>query len=104
MPEETDASLLLQLTRRMLELAEAQAWDELVATEQQRQPVMDRVFSRGVQGREALAREILDLDARTMALAKDRVHYLHGQFQVEGRASKAQQAYQAVQDMEPDKG
>lgn len=97
-----DASRLLHMTHQMLAFAEAGAWDELLATGQLREPVMARVFANGVAGHEGLAEEIIALDARIVSLSRGRMQDLSGELQTIRTGSKAQQKYQAVQDMEPD--
>ena len=66
---------LLEMSRKILRLAEAQAWDELEHVEAERRALIEEHFSISCPAAEAQAsadtiREILSLDAHTLTLVE----------------------------------
>jgi hypothetical protein len=88
---------LLVLTREMFECAKMGDWERLASLEQSRLHLFNEVFSMGISGNEALAREILSVDENTMALAKAGVPALQRELLSMRNSGIANNAYQAVQ-------
>lgn len=92
---------LLAMTKEMLALAETNEWDRLAELEQSRKPVFQAVFSAVTAANETLARDILAMDQKVMALAEAVKPVLQQQLAKLKISAAAKNAYQAVQELSP---
>lgn len=89
---------LLALTRKMFELATAGDWDQLTSLEQTRLPLLNQVFAQGIADKVELAKEVLSIDEKTKKLAEAQMPILQQEILMMKNSSKANNAYQSVQN------
>ena len=101
--EQAPEDRLLTLSREMLACAEAGDWDKLVELEHERLPLFRQVFEVETANKAELAQEVLSLDETTQSLARAGMAYIQNQILQMKNSGKANDAYQAVQELSPNR-
>lgn len=94
----SDNEQLLALTRKMFECATEGDWDQLTTLEKSRLPLLNQVFAGGIADKVELAKEVLATDEKTKKLAEAEMPILQEKILVMQNSSKANNAYQSVQN------
>lgn len=100
----TQEERLLEMTRAMLVSAQAANWEQLAELEHSRLVIFNQVFSKGIDGKEKLAEEILSVDKKTQQLAEARMPDLRHELSMINNSGKANQAYKSIQNLDASEG